>query len=415
MRQTWAVMVDAYRELNAKKLFWVTMLISGLVVVAFACVSTTPKGLKILVWDLELPFINSAVLPNATFYKLMFQTLGIEVWLTWAATIIGLIATCSMIPDFVAGGAVELALSKPISRTRLFLSKYAAGLLFTLLQVTVFSVAAFLLIGIRGGEWQPRILLAVPIVTLAYSYLFCVCALVGLLTRSTIFALIAVMIFWLGIFAADTAERGVLLMMRVQAEQRVERLEGRLARLESGTGAERPKEEPKGFLGKAAEALRPKPAPESAARVKGELVVARKWEANIGRWHDVVWGVKAVLPKTSETTNLLAKYLLPESELSKFRESQMQRAEENQRKFREMQRERDRERAGAGKGASGGDDSASADGADDDDRGDFSPRMANEVERRINARGLWWSVGTSMLFQLAVLAIACRVFARRDF
>ncbi|MFM9957154.1 MAG: ABC transporter permease [Phycisphaerales bacterium] len=414
MRQTWAMFVDAYRELNAKKLFWVTMLISGLVVGAFACVSTTPSGLKILVWDLELPFFNSAILPNATFYKLMFQTLGIEVWLTWAATIIGLIATCSMIPDFVAGGSVELALSKPISRARLFLTKYAAGLLFTLLQVTVFSVAAFLLIGIRGGEWQPRILLAVPIVTLSYSYLFCVCALVGLLTRSTIFALIAVMVFWLGIFAADTVERGVLLSMRVQSEQRVQRLEERLEKIENPSkadvAAEKAKQESKGILERAADAFRTKPVTESAAIIKGELVVARKREASFAKWHNVAWTVKALLPKTSETTNLLAKHLLPESELSKFRDAQVQQAEENQRQFREMQQERERERA-----AKAGRPVQEPGEVGDDDLGEFGPGLAREIERRINERGLWWSVGTSMLFQALVLGIACWVFSRRDF
>lgn len=44
MRQTWAILFDAYRELNAKKLFWITLALSGLVVVAFAMVSLTPKG-----------------------------------------------------------------------------------------------------------------------------------------------------------------------------------------------------------------------------------------------------------------------------------------------------------------------------------------------------------------------------------
>ena len=32
MIQTWALIVDAYRELSAKKLFWITLMLSGLVV-----------------------------------------------------------------------------------------------------------------------------------------------------------------------------------------------------------------------------------------------------------------------------------------------------------------------------------------------------------------------------------------------
>lgn len=413
MRQTWAVFVDAYRELNAKKLFWITMAISALVVVAFACVSLTPKGVKVLVWEIDAPFLNSNLLPNSVFYKQMFQSLGIEFWLTWAATIIGLIATCSMIPDFVQGGSVELSLSKPISRTRLLLTKYAAGLLFTLLQVLVFSTASFLVIGLRGDEWNPRVFLAVPIVTLAYSYLFSVCALVGLVTRSAIFALIAVMIFWLGVFATDTVERAVMLPLRVQNEIKVERLKAELARVETpadapdgaagGARADAATEKAsggKGLLGRAAELLKPRPNPPSPARIKGELVVAEKALARWTRWHKAAFAVKTVLPKTAETTNLLKRVILPESEIGRFRDAQLERAEENRRRFEEA-------RAAARNGEGGGD------GVVEVEFGD--PRIVREIERRIDARSVWWVLGTSLLFEGLVLGLACWLFSRRDF
>lgn len=397
MRQTWAVFVDAYRELNAKKLFWITMAISALVVAAFACVGTTPKGIKVLAWEFDAPFFNSALLPNAKFYKLMFQTLGINFWLTWAASIIGLIATCGMIPDFVAGGSVELTLSKPLSRLRLFFTKYAAGLLFTFLQVTVFTTAVFLLIGIRGGEWSARVFLAVPIVTLAYSYLFSVCALVGMISRSAIFALIATLLFWCLIWAVDIVESGVMLPQRTQAEVQVERLNRELQRIENPAGEEPKAEakEGKGLIGRAADMFKPRPTPPSPARIKGELVVAEKSRAWWQRWHTVAFAIKTVLPKTGETTNLLSRAILPESEMKSFRDAQLEQAMKNQEQFRQAQREN---------------------GENEPDMPAFADVwIATEVERRLNERSVWWVLGTSLGFEALVLGIAGWVFARRDF
>jgi hypothetical protein len=36
MTQTLALLLDAYRELNARKMFWITLVLSGMCVIAFA-------------------------------------------------------------------------------------------------------------------------------------------------------------------------------------------------------------------------------------------------------------------------------------------------------------------------------------------------------------------------------------------
>lgn len=398
MRQTWAILFDAYRELNAKKLFWITLALSGLVVVAFAMVSLTPKGIKVIVWEFPSP-LNLSILSNATFYKLMFQNLGIKFWLTWAATILGLVATCSMIPDFTAGGAVELTLSKPIGRARLFLTKYLAGLLFMFLQVTVFSVAALLVIGVRGREWVPSVLLAVPIVTLTYSYLFCVCAVVGLLTRSTIFSLIATLIVWLGVFAVHTVESGVMLQLRVAAETNVERTKERLARLDAGEKVSveaEPNAGPKvggpgGLMGSIVSAIKPKP---TATREQLEEKL-REHKADLDKWtkwHRGLFALKTVLPKTTETTDLLERSIFKKGEMDLFNDDQVDRAERSQRQMREQ--------------FGNGDDGEAR-------MGDV--RLAREIDKRLKERSVWWVVGTSILFQGAVLGFGCWWFGRRDF
>ena len=45
MIQTWALFVDAYRELNSKRLFWITMTLSALVVAVFGMFGINERGL----------------------------------------------------------------------------------------------------------------------------------------------------------------------------------------------------------------------------------------------------------------------------------------------------------------------------------------------------------------------------------
>src|SRR5439155_22018452 len=115
-------------------------------------------------------------------YKILFSEFGIKWWLSFIATILALISTASIFPDFITGGSIDLYLSKPIGRLRLFLTKYATGLLFVALQVLVFSLASFVVIGVRGKSWEPGIFLAVPLVVSFFSYIYCVCVLIGIVT-----------------------------------------------------------------------------------------------------------------------------------------------------------------------------------------------------------------------------------------
>ena len=51
IRQTVALFIDAYRELNARKLFWITLILSVIVVVAFALLGINDRGISFLHWN----------------------------------------------------------------------------------------------------------------------------------------------------------------------------------------------------------------------------------------------------------------------------------------------------------------------------------------------------------------------------
>ncbi len=232
MSQTFALLLDAYRDLNSRKMFWIVLILSTLVAASFAAVGLTPDGFKIFFWNLSSPVLNSRNILPGDFYKTIFLTYGINFWLTWLATVLALISTASLFPDFLAGGAVDLYLSKPISRLRLFLTKYLCGLLFVALQIGCFCAASFLVIGFRGGAWEPGIFLAVPIVVLFFSYLFCFCVLIGVGTRSTVAAVLLTFLFWVFVFGVHTTEV-TLLTFKLTEQDRAATLDRQIQATEA--------------------------------------------------------------------------------------------------------------------------------------------------------------------------------------
>lgn len=403
MSQTWAILFDAYRELNARKLFWVVMVLSLMVVLGFGCVALTPTGFSVLWWHFPDALLNSNLVSNAVYYKMMFARFGVSVWLTWISAILALVATCGLIPEFISSGSIELTLSKPISRTRLFLTKYAAGLLFTFLQVSIFSVATVLVIGIRGHSWEPRILFAIPIVTVFYSYLFSLCTLVGLLTRSAIFSLLATLLVWLFVVTLGVVESQWLLRQVIVSEWKVQALQAQVdgsvaSEVPGSAGSDpanaKPAEGERGGLtGAFLKALQPKPQPADEEKHRQELEQARRTEASWKTWHSAALALKTVLPKTTETADFLKRVLLSQEELHMF-----ESAEDNGRKQR-LTRHQDRH-PGA-----------------DFDNNSIEQMIASqeEIERRLDERSVGWIIGTSLGFEAAVLGIACWLFSRRDF
>jgi hypothetical protein len=143
LTQTAAMLVDAYRELNARKLFWITIGLNLVVDHRLRLPRHQRGGRELPGTGTSTPRDEQRVHLARTVLQAAVRQLGHPVWLSWVATILALVSTASIIPDLVSGGSIETMVSKPISRVRLFLTKYATGLLFAVLQV---------------GRVQPRVL-----------------------------------------------------------------------------------------------------------------------------------------------------------------------------------------------------------------------------------------------------------------
>ena len=402
LRQTLAILIDAYRELNARKLFWITMGLSALIVAAFACVGINEKGLTVLWCEFPIQLMaelyQNGIIDKGLFYKFIFFTVGYNLWLTWAATILALVSTAGIMPEFVTGGSIELSLSRPIGRLRLFLTKYASGLLFVGLQVAVFTGLSFLVIGLRGGGWAWSMWWGVPLVLAFFSFLYCVMVLIGLLTRSTMASLLTACVFWLLVWGLHVSESGIYLQLTTREEiklslqqSRLTQLQGDIAKLaaEAAAPADTPKSDDK-----APAADTPPTAPATSPKLERLRDQEKVWTERIAESqkslktyttvHSILFAVKTLLPKTSETMELLQHRLISGEQMERF----ITRGE-----------------------AAGGVQ------FDDNDGGVRIPgrQVRAELDKVLRSRSTAWVLGTSLVFEAVIVGAACIIFCRRDF
>ena len=156
MRLLKAMIIDSYRQLSAAKLFWLTLGLSGLVILLYGSIGFNDQGVTILFGaiDVESEYITKGSMWARGLYLGIYSNFLVTIWLAWVATILALISTCTIFPDFVSEGAIDLSLSKPISRFRLFMMKFLVSMLFVMLQVSIFCLGIFLCVGLRLGEWN---------------------------------------------------------------------------------------------------------------------------------------------------------------------------------------------------------------------------------------------------------------------
>lgn len=386
--QTQALLVDAYRELNARKLFWITMLLSGLFVAAFAMVGLNKEGMTVLWMTIPIDVFNTDIISKDLFYKQLFLVFGIGIWLSWIATGLALVSTSSIFPSLLTGGQIETMLSKPISRTRLFLTKFATGLLFVFLQVAVFCVASFLVIGLRGGSWLPGIFLAIPIVLLFFSYLFAFMTLIGVLTRSAIASLLVTALFWFFLFILNTTDVA-LMQVHQKSQMDYERGQQRIVRAEENAAA----------LYRTRQRVEGNELPEGYEPTQEELdsmvVLLPTMREGVERdqrridglrpWRRGIYIAKTILPNTSETIGLLQRYVMSQEDMDRWM------------------------RIGA--------ESESADNEAEppEEQEVSSSELGKATQDELRNRPLSWILGSSIGFVLVVLFIAGWIFNRKDF
>lgn len=378
MRLFRAMLLDSYRELNSKKLFWMILAMSGMVVLVYASIGFDETGMSMFfgLMHVENEFLTDGSFLASLVYRSIFSTFMVGIWLAWIATILALVSTTTIFPDFVSGGAIDVVLSKPIRRVTVFFMKFATSLLFVLLQVTLFCVGVFLCMGIRLGDWEWKIFAAIPVVTLFFSYLFSVNVLFGVWTRSALAALLITMMLWTSLWSVNQSET-VLNLIRTQMIMEVEHADESIAKLEESYAA--------------LETDQTEQNAPARQRIKSELESSREERdstletiGKIDNWYTPIRAIRTVMPKTAETIALLDRWLRRDTDVNLFDLLQGKVARDDSGAFRVTDTSDDRE-------------------------------AQRRVQHEYDAKSEVFLIGSSLVFEALVLSLACWIFVRRDY
>lgn len=366
--QTWALLVDSYRLLLSRKLFWITLVISGLVVLMYASIGFDDRGWYLFFGATHFDdnFLKKGTTAAEKMYLGIFSDLIVGWWFTWIATILALVSTASVYTDMMSSGSIDLLVAKPLSRMKLFFVKYLGSLMFVAIQIALFSLGVFLCVGVRVEQWNWKIFLSIPIVVLFFSYLYAVHVCLSIMTRSTLASLLLTIMFWAVIAVVQWAEKGLAVqkVMQRYAAEHVEEMDAQSQPRVTNGGVD---------LRRSAKSKQETPE-EREKRLERNRKEYLERAESFETWQRRVQYVLAVFPKTQDTVGLLNKWILPKTDDV----------------LEEQRRIRGRQSGNPG-------------------------TLQKKLEEEFVDRSTTYILGTSLAFEAVVLAFACFLFYRRDF
>ena len=126
-------------------------------------------------------------------FKLILNHFVLRFIIDWVLGFImiflGILVTAAIVPDMLQPGSLHLLLSKPVSRSLLFLAKFIGGCAFVLVCVAQLIVGLWLISGFRLDIWNARLLLCIPVCVFLFAVFYSVSAVAGLKWRSPILSI----------------------------------------------------------------------------------------------------------------------------------------------------------------------------------------------------------------------------------
>ena len=134
----------------------------------------------------------------------------------WFLGVLGVFAailvTSPIMPQTFAPGAIDLLLTKPVSRSFVYRTKYFGGCMFTLINGAYMIVGLWLIVGLRFGMWSEKLLLCIPVFMFLFAIYYAVSALAGVVWKNAIVSVVITILFWGVCFVTGTLKNVSELM-----------------------------------------------------------------------------------------------------------------------------------------------------------------------------------------------------------
>ncbi len=128
--------------------------------------------------------------------ELIVLPVSFELFVGPIALLTAILVTASIIPQMFDPGSLSLLLSKPVSRSLMFLAKFAGGCAFILINAGYFFTGIWLLLGLRLDIWNNGFLFCILIFLFLFAVYYSVSAFTGVVWRNAIVSVVLTILFW---------------------------------------------------------------------------------------------------------------------------------------------------------------------------------------------------------------------------
>ncbi|MBI3695479.1 MAG: ABC transporter permease subunit [Acidobacteria bacterium] len=186
--QTLALVRDTFRESFARKIFWGFLACSTLLILFFLLALNIDlvEGARAAV-TLFGKEVNRGRLVDV---DLMVTRIlgGVAAFLFTAGLFLSIFAAAGLIPTVFEPGRIELLLSKPVSRLRLLLGRFAGTLAVIVCNMFYLVLGVWAVLGLKTGIWKSSFLWAAVLAAFAFAVMLTVVLLVSVASNSAVLA-----------------------------------------------------------------------------------------------------------------------------------------------------------------------------------------------------------------------------------
>jgi ABC-type transport system involved in multi-copper enzyme maturation permease subunit len=140
--------------------------------------------------------------------ELVVLPLSFELLLGPVALLTAVLVTAPIIPQMFDPGVLSLLLSKPLSRSLMFMAKFIGGCAFILINAGYFFTGLWLLLGWRLGIWNHGFLLCILIFLFLFAVYYSVSAFTGVVWRNAIVCVVLTVLFWFACWVVGMTKNG---------------------------------------------------------------------------------------------------------------------------------------------------------------------------------------------------------------
>jgi len=187
MKVLWANIEDVMREAAARWTLIAYFLLSTIFILIFASainldiVDGALAGAKLFGKEVTMPADHQISIEKLV---LGFES-GFSPVLYFLCTFLAIFATAHLVPRMQEKGTIDLYLSRPVSRVKLLLSRYVAGLILAGTNIVYLIGSIWLIVMWKTHVVHPRFFLAGAVILLMIATLLAFAFVVGVITSST--------------------------------------------------------------------------------------------------------------------------------------------------------------------------------------------------------------------------------------